>query len=92
MPGWDELSATQHLEDLAEEHDIEITWTAGTDWQESLSFVSARAVYIPVPTDFGAYLVALHEFGHILGTPEPDEATEGRAWLWAARAAAYARL
>lgn len=77
----------RHLLDLALEHDIEIEWIS--HWQESMAFGPARLVYIPPPADAWQYRVGLHEFGHLLGPAAPDEAEEGRAWLWAVRAAAH---
>lgn len=75
-----------HLKYLAAEHDIEIHWIP--DWRYAASYETARYVTIPVPFTEWLYLVGLHEIGHIVGESEPDEAEEGRAWLWATRTAA----
>lgn len=87
MPGeWDAEAAKDHLLDLSTVNGIEVSWIS--NWQEAMAFVPARLVYIPYPETALEHLVGLHEMGHILGPVEPDEADEGRAWLWATRTAA----
>ena len=89
MPAeWDAEAAEVYLLDLASQHSIEVAWISPDEWQEAMAFEAARMVYIPAPVDFGQFLVGLHEIGHIVGPPAPDEAGEGRAWLWATRVAA----
>lgn len=77
---------------MADRHGIEINWLSG-DWQEAESFITTRQVWVPKPYSRGLYLVALHEFGHIVSDlarelwddehPESGMACEAAAWAWA---------
>lgn len=87
-------AAWSHLRQLATEQKIKLHPTKAR-WQAE-AHISTRQVFTPrrmtAPID---YLVALHEFGHILSTlanhlmvpPHPSAeqqaAAEGAAWSWA---------
>lgn len=98
---WRRKDAETYLRSLGRRHHINIRWLVGRDWHEKAeAIVSAaaglRLVRIPRPNNARQFLVALHEFGHILG-PLPDDArlladwstgewklaSEGAAWGWA---------
>lgn len=59
---WKRNVATEHLRQLARDHDLRITWAR--DWMNSEA--SSCCVAIPRPWNARLYLVALHEFGHVL--------------------------
>jgi len=80
------------LEALAQEHAIEIVWTA--DPHKWFARVASRYVSVPPPIDRVAFAIGLHEIGHVIGGPcsGPDHqgtvkgrvhqclACEARAW------------
>jgi hypothetical protein len=88
---WPRKATRAHLHWLADQHDVEIDWI--TDKWEAACSVSARLVSVPRPLDASRYIVALHEFGHILHPKARrghkakrfDEAmaVEAYAWAWA---------
>lgn len=88
----------RHVQDLADEHGIPVTWKPG--WRNAEAFPSIPAITVPVIRSPRDYLVALHELGHVLSpesaslhdTPGPmwsylGIVSEGAAWAWAATAA-----
>lgn len=91
------MKATEHLELLAERHGVEINWITGA-WKEAEAFYATRQVWVPKPWSRALYLVALHEFGHIVSDlarslwdtddPDSDLACEAAAWGWAVHHAA----
>lgn len=96
MSTWNRALAIAHLEELAARHDIQLLWLTGregVDWKYACAFHKSRTVHVPVPRNPRLYLVALHEFGHLLsplakrlwGATGADASTacEGSAWGWA---------
>lgn len=91
-PSFDRAAATQHLRDLAAEHDIEVSWVRG--WTKAEAWPMLRAVSIPRIRSARDYLVGLHELGHCLspharglheaGVLYDEISCEGYAWAWAA--------
>lgn len=58
---WDQDYAIQDLMDLAHDHSVSIIWDGG-----EYAITDHRVVHISTPYNAAKYLVALHEFGHIL--------------------------
>lgn len=97
MSTWNRALAIAHLEELAARHDIQLLWLTGregVDWKYACAFHKSRTVHVPVPRNPRLYLVALHEFGHLLSPtakrlwgaserPDVSTACEGAAWGWA---------
>jgi hypothetical protein len=94
---WSRKIAEAHLRRLARKNDIKVRWIKGRNWLvDAEAVITTREVVIPRPNNSRQYLVALHEFGHILGidhrvlrreidmTPgEVKLMTEAAAWAWA---------
>lgn len=88
---WPRKATRAHVEWLALQNDIEIDWISDP-WKAECS-VSGRLVVVPKPSSAGKYLVALHEFGHILHPKarrmrnardfSDAMAVEAYAWAWA---------
>lgn len=99
MKPWPRKLAQAHLLTLAARHDVEIVWRLLSEHDNMEASIAARTVWVPRPYNFRMYLIALHEFGHILsplavklhyanttGTADLQGylACEGAAWGWAA--------
>lgn len=94
-PRWSRKLAEAHLIALSVRHDIDIIWLTGSDWQHAEAFHVSGTVRIPRPYNMRYFLVALHEFGHLLDptarklwAQHPDviaeyQACEAAAWGWA---------
>jgi len=95
---WKRNLAQAHLDQLAARYDIDIIWLTGRadrDWKEAQAFFMSQTVHIPRPWTMRLYLIALHEFGHLLSKQavklwesdphdlEKHAACEGAAWGWA---------
>lgn len=98
---WRRAEALAQLKRLARDNRIHVHWRNGPGWlNEAMAHTSAsagrRTVVIPRPYNARQYLVALHEFGHLLGPlPEAQRLahpwtsaewkliSEGAAWGWA---------
>ena len=94
---WSRKIAEQHLRRLGRKNHIKIHWLKGRKWLSAAEAITtSREVRIPRPNNSRQYLVALHEFGHILGidhrrlrldiemTPgESKLMVEAAAWAWA---------
>jgi len=90
---WPRKRTREHIDRLASDHGIAITWVR--DWFDAESYPDTKIVFIPKPSCIFHYLVALHEFGHILdkdsrrlrkSSPYSMSsvlACEGHAWGWA---------
>lgn len=82
---------TRHLETLAAEHGIDITWTSS--WRRAEAYPQLSWAVLPTVRRPSDYLIALHELGHIasahaqtpdFGGPYCDLLCEGASWAWAA--------
>lgn len=86
---------TKHVEDLAAEHAVKVTWKR-IAWHQAEAYVgsSRSSVVIPEIRRPGDYLAALHELGHCAdplarrlrkrGDRYNAVVCEGAAWAWAA--------
>lgn len=99
MSGFPEGEARAHIERLSSRHHVDVR--AVKKMWDSEALVSARTVVIPDPTTPMRYLIALHEFGHLLDKVSAmvvnhhEAACEAAAWAWAvdhARPALLAHL
>lgn len=82
----------QHVEQLADEHGITVTWVTSS-WKAE-AFPAGWHAAVPEIHGGDDYLVALHELGHVADdvarkrhrrTGRYDEVlVEGAAWAWAA--------
>jgi hypothetical protein len=71
-----------HVLQIARDAGIDITWRA----PYASAFLRSRRIQLQGTRidDTVAYIVALHELGHLLGTPgRTKHADEHRAWDWA---------
>jgi hypothetical protein len=97
VSSWPKKEAEQYLRKLGRKHKVKIHWIKGRDWQyKAAASETARMVDIPRPYNVRQFLVALHEFGHIVG-PMPNSRRldydmtpgefklmmEAAAWAWA---------
>lgn len=92
---WKRNLARVHLTTLAGREGIKIKWVNGRGWMDKAeAFGVARVVVIPKPYNAVQYLVALHEFGHVLAKMTWADRTgfeigeakmmyEAAAWGWA---------
>ena len=96
-PRYQRTIAEQHLKAIGKKHGIAIHWIGGRGWiHKAMAYHDGWRVDIPRPYSQQQYLVALHEFGHLLGPITTDSRrtlniTEGDhfllgemgAWMWA---------
>lgn len=83
------LEARSHLEALERKHGIEVRIVH--DWRDGEANVTTRQIWVPDPTTPLRYMIALHEFGHVLDKisgkvmlhERPE--CEAAAWKWAIR-------
>jgi hypothetical protein len=74
---WQRKVAERHLLSIARLNGLKIRWLSGRHWHtEAEAQGTAQRVLIPKPNNQLQYLVALHEFGHLLG-PFPIVARPG---------------
>lgn len=88
--------ATDHLLDTARRFRVEVYWEPdAARWQ---AHVSSRQVWVPLPDGYRAYMVGLHELGHVASQvarrwghrydePGGTVLVEAAAWAWAAMTA-----
>lgn len=92
---WPRKRAEIHLEWLGQEHGVQVAWLkAGAHWTTA-SATPGRwpVVHVPKPNTPRQYLVALHEFGHVLSdlARELDTAAHSEERYIACEGAAWAK-
>lgn len=66
---WKRKVAERHLLGLARRNGIRVHWLSGPKWHlRAIADSDKGRVSIPKPYSVKQYLVALHEFGHLLGS------------------------
>lgn len=92
MKRLDRAFARSHIVNAGEVYNVRIHWTDKA-YTDAESDVGTRQVWLPKVRTTVDYLVALHEFGHILsplavtlhniGNLQEEMACEAAAWGWA---------